>query len=146
MIKRKFIVNGLVTVVLAFVGLISTNVSFVKADDTNVRIQGTDCYTSPEQIPTTATIDGVKCTLVSREHYYYQSAHSPSEVEYCYQKDMCNWNMYDYTMHFSHGVGWEWRNNPNNFIKSAKVGSRTYRFSANPVFHEYKVDITTKKI
>lgn len=141
MIRKKFIVNGLATVVLAFVGLISTNVSSVSAS-TDVRIQGTATYDDQKDVPQYATIDGVKCKLVEKKGYNYKS---PNPISFG-QEDWCTWNKYDVTMHFHHGTGWEWSNDPNIFIKSARVGSRTYRFSANPVYHEYKVDITTKKI
>lgn len=134
MIRKKFIVNGLATVVLAFVGLISTNVSSVSAS-TDVRIQGTATYDDQKDVPQYATIDGVKCKLVEKKGYNYKS---PNPLPF-QQQDYCIWNKYDVTMHFHRGPGWEWMKVPNWNVKEIKVGSRTYKIACNVHTHQVAV-------
>ena len=138
MIRKKFIVNGLATVVLAFVGLLSTNVSSVNAS-TDVRIQGTATYDDQKDVPQYATIDGVKCKLVEKKGYNYKS---PNPKPF-HQKDYCIWNTPTPNwMNFNRNTGWEWMDIPNWNVKEVKVGSRTYRISCDVHVHQTAVHYT----
>lgn len=128
MIRKKIII-GFSTVVLTFVGLLSTNVSSVNAGS-GVTIQGESCYGSMTDIPLHTTIGGVKCHLVERKSYDYKSGY-----EHFIQEDHCRWNMYDVTMHFVYGTGWEWMEAPNYNVRTARVGSRDYTFTCNVYTH-----------